>query len=399
IVLGILLILVVAGVRTFGSDNLRYMSQLNDLEQRRQAIKTKGVTFDGTVKGYASQEFLSVFDGASFREASENSKESTEIAIKLLNDRNIVTQLASVASIDNRIAMPAPNDFLLKQNSNASKRAAKSLKNFVEDAIMRASVEDALSGLELLNSMQKALTGNQSEETLIFWFGVNSDVLALVWRTSQINGITVNQKKRLRQIVSSDSAEFSLKTVAVRQCREMVSLTRNLDKVTDEDKAILDMATESTSFPEGASRKVIRDVIESELLQVWISVLDQYSISDDQEIVGAQMDQVALQSIGAVKDAEAGYMVLAFPYLLEQCGRMLMRVLQGRTAILMALDSDFKPGISQREVSGIKVELTTVDDGDQWIISSQDRDPREKYHVSDNLEINQRKGVRLFVKK
>lgn len=396
--IGVFLAIGVFGIRSV-VENVKYASSTSQLANRQAKLKALGVVFDGESVEYYKKEFIQEFETASFKSPSAEINETTEIATTLLADTKLIEILKSKHEKSTNAVVPHEMDFLIKQNSIGSKRAAGSLRTYVEESIAENRIDDALNGCEVISGIQNAILVEPSDEMAVFWYGINSSLMQYVWQLSQVPGLNATQRTRLLELVSPNGPILSIKSIAVRQCSEMVSLTRALGTFDLEKKLVLQSQAEGNYLGDLAEKKIARDAMESELLQVWLDVFNQYTEEGDQEVVGAYMDDVVQKRFVKVDDLETEYMILTMPFLFEQIGRMNSRVASARAILKMILENNCKVGDHVVKMSGIDVEFSVAENNSNWVISTPDHGPNEKFKSSYGLELNQIKGVRLIAKK
>jgi|GEM_PF-7129426 len=399
---GIVLVLSLTGFRLLNKE-LKYPEDLMALKSRQEKIKTLGVTFEGERVSYYEREFIDSFENVPFKKPRPaDEKESDEIALLLLNDQVMLAHLEDelkLAEARVEIAMPSESDFLIKQNSIASRRAVGSIKKYVENSLKQGNIDEAIRGCELQYLLGQIAIKSPAEEAAVYWYGLNTSLLENMFEISQVGSLNENQKNRLLELVSPEASILSLDKFAIRQCQEMVLLTRSLGDL-DEDKQLsIQLHAEGNVLPESAKSKSMRDVMESNLLDAWIAVFEKLEEDDSPEFVGSYMDEVATTRVAKVKNIEPDYMVMALPFLFEQIGRMNMRIVSARSALAIVLNDKIVEGEHNAVVSNLKVALQVRSEGDQWVITTPYNGPKERYNKHSGLEIHQHMGIRLFVSK
>jgi hypothetical protein len=396
--IGVVLALGFGGFRYF-SESTKYRDPLDRLAERQKQLSLMGVRLEGEELDFTQAEFVSQFSEFDFRKAGADAVENSDIAQKLLSDGEILDKLKRGQTEKRPLFKPSVNDYLLKQNSIATKRASSSLRSYVVTAIAENRVEDAIKASELLFAIQENLIQDPSEEIQVFWFGLNTDLVKNIFTISQMNGLSQSQRERLAAMIRPDAKTITLRELAAKQCSEMVALTRQADHLNDELISVLLSATEGNEPPPTVTKKEVRDAMESELLEAWSEVISAYHEEGDPEQVGYEMDAVSHRRSNQVMDYETEYMLLAMPILFEQFGRMTMRVLQARAAVYLQINDQLRAGEQIVRMSGVDVKLKIEDKGDQWVISTPIADQSDDYNLVSGLEINQHLGVRLFVDK
>ncbi len=396
--IGILLVGGVAVIRVV-KDVMVFKGPVDSLPGRQEKLTSLGAVLKGKEFDHTQVEFWAEFDNVQLSKELKSPQQAIENSRMLLEDKKFVAVLKSPVVYSAEPITPCPKDFLYKQNAVGSKRAASSMRTYVRTAIAEDRIEDAIRGCEFLFAMQNSLTGMPSEEAIVFWFGVNTDLAQQILVVSQMSGLTDPQKGRLVAMLSPESNVFSLQDLAVRQCGEMVALTRGANNIDEDIRSSLYNATSGNHLPASVGRKEAREAMESVLLSGWIQVLSAYQPAVDPEFVGVEMDRISMELTNRVSNYETDYMLLAMPNMFEQFGRMTMRVLQARAALLMAMTKKLEAGHHTVHMSGLDVELNVVEQGGMWVVTTPNSYGDASYNTDSGLEINQQSGIRLFVKK
>lgn len=368
------------------------------LPSRISKLDSLGVRLTGEQVSYAELEFVPHFQDAEWRQPGYSFQADSSIAMTLVGAPGQMEMLAKLASQPDDARLPSPNDYIRKQNSVATKRATGSLKNYVAEAIEQKRYDDALQGLEILFALQDAVIPYPSEATLLYWYGVNSDLVRQIDSLYREPGLTPEMRDRMKTMVSLDLRVPSLRNITARVATEMMLTSKKLPTLDENDLSALDFLTNHREFPDLKSMQM-HSAIESRLAEVWIDILETTDFSQSPEELGIEIDKKIDKRHQLMNEVEADYMVAAIQLKFELYGRMIARVLQARAVMNVVMEGNFKKGSITKNASGFEYTVDIDEDGSGWIVKCSRLNGFGSYKNLDGFEINQGLGARAFLPK
>ncbi|MBL8069439.1 MAG: hypothetical protein JNM28_13415 [Armatimonadetes bacterium] len=363
------------------------------LEQRIDKLGKLGASLEGQPHEFYKDEFITQYAKTPWIHARDSIAETPEIAGIVLADPTQKELLAKQAADVAEPKLPSYNDFLNKRKSMASKRVTSSLRSYALLAIQEGRLEDAVASIEMMSSIQQAVVREPSEAAIVFWYGVNADLLRLAGDLVENPKLTPDLKDRLLAVVSPELPVMSLKPVVVRYAQELMQLGRQLPDVSKEDMSVIEVATMERDMPKFSKTQTKR-AIQGRLAQVFIDILEQSDFSEEHEVLGKKIDKIILDRQKAGRKIETDYLVDAIPYKFEQFGRMTVRILQARAVLNVLLTEGLKPGSKTIQMAGFPQTVNVEIKGGKAIATCKSVDREGFYTKEQGLEINQDLGIR-----
>lgn len=261
---------------------------------------------------------------------------------------------------------------------------------------------DVLQQLEWAAQVANRATFYPEPQAVVTVFGIEIDIMRFLAEIVGSKSLKANELDLVVEFIQRNSAQIKVSEVLKRQLSELILASENLEHYSKAEINTLNAENRNTGWP--YKHDLMPKAMNSTILELWMAVTEFDKKSDDDEMIGVEIDSL-VNKMGLERGYD-GYLIRTLGSVYEQVGRTQTRVNQAKVVVANAAYAEqyrLKNGEYPSNVPGQKLLFSQPAFTGEFEYSREPRgflmtaettleNPKDFRRV--RLDINQTAGVR-----